>query len=201
MGMETTVQETAESVVEHHSQRKTAMFLFICAEAVVFGCLFAAYFVMLHHQGNGPGPNEFFHFKKIILPTVLLVSSSLTWYFADETLRMKEKGKAMVFAAITAALALGFLSLEVLEFLQNVSDGNTLSRSPFVSSYYLLVGLHGCHVLFGVLWMGLLLMHVKTKGDTEANRGRFASFGIYWHFVDSVWVFIFILLYGLGEIL
>ncbi|MDM5340687.1 cytochrome c oxidase subunit 3 [Fictibacillus enclensis] len=201
MGVESNVENSTETLLEYSSPRKTSMFLFICAEAVIFGSLFATYFVMLHHLGDGPGPKEFFKFKEIILPTILLLSSSLTWYLAEKTLHVREKGKTLFFIALTALLALGFLSLEMIEFLKNIGDGYTLSRSPFISSYYLLVGLHGCHVLFGILWMALLLVHVKTKGSTVANHGRFVSFSIYWHFVDSVWVFIFLLLYALGQFL
>lgn len=195
------VHEKTESFIHGHSEKKLAMFLVIGAEAVMFASLFAVYFVMVGHQKNGPSPSEFLDVKKVIIPTILLLLSSVTCYFAVPTLVANEPTKTLFYLAGTLLLALGFLGFEVNEFISDALKGHTLSTSPYLSSFYLLVGMHGCHVLFGSLWMVFLFLHIFRKKSTTANKNRLAAFSIYWHFVDTVWVFIFLLVYLLGEFL
>lgn len=189
------VHQETESFIQGQSKKKLAMYFFIYAEIIMFASLFAVYFVMKSHQLNGPSPKELLDVKKIILPTIFLLLSSLTCYLAVQAVKAEETVKTLVYLGGTLLLALGFLGFEVNEFVSNVMDGNTLTKSPYVSSYYLLVGMHGSHVFFGSLWMGLLLFHIKQKKTSWHNKHRLESFSIYWHFVDTVWIFIFILVY------
>lgn len=193
--------EKAESFIHGHSEKKLAMFLVIGAEAVMFASLFAVYFVMLGHQKDGPTPSEFLDVKKIILPTVFLLASSVTCYFAEKTILVHEWVKSLFFLAGTLMFAMGFLGFEIQEFITDALKGNTLTSSPYLSSFFLLVGMHGSHVLFGILWMSLLFIHILKRKSSPENKKRLSTFSIYWHFVDTVWVFIFLLVYFLAQFL
>lgn len=194
-------QQKTEQFIHEHSKRKLGMYFFVGAESVMFASLFATYFIMVGHTLNGPSPKQFLDFKMILAPTVLLLTSSVSCSLALSALNANEAKKAMVYLAITLLLAGGFLGFEVHEFVSNTIEGNGLTKSPYLSSFYLLVGMHGSHVLFGMLWMAFLLFHVKKKKSSRINRGRLESFSIYWHFVDSVWIAIFLLVYSLGQFL
>ncbi|WP_051348647.1 cytochrome c oxidase subunit 3 [Peribacillus kribbensis] len=201
MRLKAAVHEKTEEFVHNHSEKKVAMYLVICAEFVMFASLIAVYFVMMNHQKNGPSPKEFIHFKSIILPTVFLLVSSLTCYLADKTLKVNEPQKALVFLSGTLLLAAVFLGFEIREFIMDGLRGHTLTKSPYLSSFFVLVGMHGSHVLFGIAWMAVLILHILMKGAAAVNKARIAAFSIYWHFVDAVWVFIFLLVYSLGELM
>ncbi|WP_028778395.1 cytochrome c oxidase subunit 3 [Shimazuella kribbensis] len=174
--------------------------LFLGAETVLFACLFGTYLALRNQSLDGPTTQELFDLKLVALATALLLTSSLTSVLS--MIKMNERNmKGMItWLVITLALGLGFLVLEIYEFLHYVHEGHTFMSSAFGSSFYALVGTHGAHVTFGIIWITTLIIQVLKRGITTETAPKLFVSSLYWHFIDVVWVFIFTLVYLLGKV-
>ncbi|WP_127495361.1 cytochrome (ubi)quinol oxidase subunit III [Paenibacillus glycanilyticus] len=174
--------------------------LFLGAETVLFGTLFSAFLALRDQVLDGPKSQELFELPLVALATGLLLTSSLTSVFATQALHL-QKVKAMIgWLVITVILGLGFLGLEIYEFTNYVHEGHGFTTSAFSSSFYTLVGFHGAHVAFGIVWISLLIGQLLKKGLTVTTAPKAYVAGIYWHFIDVVWVFIFTVVYLMGKV-
>ncbi|PFA62843.1 cytochrome o ubiquinol oxidase subunit III [Bacillus sp. AFS015802] len=185
---------------EQEQDKKLAMWFFIAAEVVIFASLFGVFLTLRSHVSDGPSSEQMLEVKSVVLSTVLLLSSSFTIYACVHTLERGKTRLTLLLLLMTFLLGGAFLMMESREFLHYYEKGYTLDISPFVSSFYLLVGTHGLHVLAGVIWMGILMIHVALKGVSRENASRLSVFSLYWHFVDLVWVLIFTLVYLYGKV-
>jgi len=174
--------------------------IFLGAETVLFGTLFSAYLALRHNVMDGPTANELFQLPLVFAATMILLTSSLTSVFAVQALH-QHKVKAMVgWLIVTILLGLGFLGLEIYEFVHYVHEGHGFTTSAFSSAFYSLVGFHGAHVLFGILWISLVIGQIYKKGLTVVTAPKVYVSAIYWHFIDVVWVFIFTVVYLMGKV-
>ncbi|EPY05977.1 cytochrome o ubiquinol oxidase subunit III [Paenibacillus sp. E194] len=187
-----------EYQTEENRNRIFGFWLFLGAEIVLFATLFAVYFTLWTRTGNGPSAKEIFEIKPVLLETFLLLTSSFTCGLAIHSMRMKLKKPAMVFFGITLLLGLGFLGVEIFEFVTYVHEGATLQTSAFLSSLFVLLGTHGAHVTMGLLWGSGLMMQIKREGFTHDTANKSFIFSLYWHFLDVVWIFIFSFVYLKG---
>jgi heme/copper-type cytochrome/quinol oxidase subunit 3 len=136
----------------------------------------------------------------VFAATMILLTSSLTSVFAVQALHQHKK-KAMVgWLIVTIVLGLSFLGLEIYEFFEYVHEGHKFTTSAFSSSFYTLVGFHGAHVAFGVVWISLVIGQIFKKGLTVVTAPKVYISAIYWHFIDVVWVFIFTVVYLMGKV-
>lgn len=174
--------------------------LFLGAETVLFGTLFAAFIALRHQTLDGPTPDHLFELPMVFAATMILLVSSLASVFAVQALHQHKVKAMVVWLVITILLGLSFLGLEIYEFNTYVSEGHKLTTSAFSSSFYTLVGFHGAHVAFGVLWIGLLIAQIFKKGLTVVTAPKIYVSAIYWHFIDVVWVFIFTVVYLMGKV-
>jgi cytochrome aa3 quinol oxidase subunit III len=174
--------------------------LFLGAETVLFACLFGTYLALRNQSLEGPTTQELFDLKLVALATALLLTSSLTSVLA--MIKMNERNlKGMVtWLVITLVLGLAFLVLEIYEFLHYIHEGHTFMSSAFGSSFYALVGTHGAHVTFGIIWITTLIAQAVRRGITTETAPKLFVSSLYWHFIDVVWVFIFTLVYLLGKV-
>ncbi len=177
-----------------------AFWLFLGAETVLFGCLFATFIGLRNQIADGPPGTEIFVLSTVALATFILLTSSLTSVLAIQAMHRHDTGKMQLWFGITVVLGLAFLGLEIYEFFEYVHEGHKFSTSAFSSAFYTLVGFHGAHVLFGVVWISLLMLQTKTKGLTTVTAPKLYVAGLYWHFVDVVWVFIFTVVYLMGKV-
>jgi cytochrome c oxidase subunit 3 len=174
--------------------------LFLGAETVLFACLFGTYLALRTQSLDGPTGQELFDLKLVALATALLLTSSLTSVLAMIKMNQRSMRGLMAWMITTLLLGLGFLILEIYEFYHYIHEGHTFMSSAFGSSFYALVGTHGAHVTFGIIWISTLLIQVAKRGiNTETAPKLFVS-SLYWHFIDVVWVFIFTLVYLLGKV-
>lgn len=174
--------------------------LFLGAETVLFGSLFATYIALRHQTNGGPDANHLFDLSIVAWSTFILLTSSLTSVLAILAMH-RNKYKVMQFwFAVTVLLGFAFLGLEIYEFIHYAHEGHTLSSSPFGSAFYTLVGFHGAHVLFGVSWILTLMLQAVKKGLNLTTAPKFYVASLYWHFVDLVWVFIFTVVYLMGKV-
>ncbi|WP_127587520.1 cytochrome c oxidase subunit 3 [Paenibacillus koleovorans] len=174
--------------------------LFLGAETVLFGCLFATFIGLRNQIADGPPGMEIFKLSTVALATFLLLTSSMTSVLAVQAMHRKSTSAMQLWFGITVLLGLGFLGLEIYEFFEYVHEGHKFSTSAFSSSFYTLVGFHGAHVLFGVIWISLLMLQLARKGLTVVTAPKLYLASLYWHFIDVVWVFIFTIVYLMGKV-
>jgi len=174
--------------------------LFLGGETVLFGVLFATFIGLRHNIGNGPSPSELFDLRLVAMATFFLLTSSLTSVFAVQAMHRHQLWQMIGWFGVTVLLGLGFLILEIYEFVHYVHEGHTFTTSAFSSAFYTLVGFHGGHVLFGILWISLLMAQFAVKGLTTVTAPKAYVAALYWHFVDLVWVFIFTIVYLMGMV-
>lgn len=172
--------------------------IFLGAEIVLFSTLFAVYFTLQNRVGNGPGGAHIFELTPVMIETIVLLSSSFTIGLGIHAMRIGAKKAMMIFFGITLLLGLGFLSVEITEFVTYVHEGATMQTSAFLSALFTLLGTHGAHVTFGLLWGSAILWQVKKRGFTPETANKSFIFSLYWHFLDVVWIFIFSFVYMKG---
>ncbi|MGG6432187.1 cytochrome c oxidase subunit III [Anoxybacillus sp. D401a] len=173
---------------------------FLGGETVLFASLFATYLALKDSVAGGPSAKELFQMPIVFLATMLLLTSSLTSVYAMHHMRNFDFKKMQLWLGITVLLGAGFLALEIYEFTEYVHEGFKFSTSAFSSAFYTLVGTHGGHVAFGLLWILTLMIRNAKRGLNLYNAPKFYVASLYWHFIDVVWVFIFTVVYLMGMV-
>lgn len=174
--------------------------LFLGAETVLFACLFGTYLALRSSTMGGPTTQELFDLRLVAVATAFLLTSSLTSVLAMISMNRLKLRAMQSWLALTLLLGLGFLVLEIYEFIHYVHEGHTFTGSAFGSSFYALVGTHGAHVTFGIFWISTLMFQAAKRGITTETAPKLFVSSLYWHFIDVVWVFIFTLVYLLGKV-
>ncbi|WP_055106714.1 cytochrome c oxidase subunit 3 [Paenibacillus ihumii] len=187
-----------EYSTEENKNRIFGFWVFLGAEIVMFSTLFAVYFTLWNRIGNGPTAKEIFEIGPVLIETFLLLTSSFTIGLAINSMRQGLMKATMGFFAVTLLLGLGFLGVEIFEFVTYVHEGATLQTNAFMSSLFTLLGLHGAHVTLGLVWGGGLMLQMKREGFTPDTANKSFIFSLYWHFLDVVWIFIFSFVYLKG---
>jgi cytochrome o ubiquinol oxidase subunit III len=185
---------------EHHSENGTLLgfWLYLMSDCLVFACLFAAYGVLGRSYAAGPSGAELFDLSLVAINTSLLLLSSITYGFAILEMQKRRKGAVLGWLFITGLLGAGFLGIELYEFAHLIHEGAGPQRSAFLSSFFTLVGTHGLHVTFGIIWLITLVVQVSKFGLTAANRRRLMCLSMFWHFLDVVWIGVFTFVYLMG---
>mgnify|MGYP003542218871 CR=1 FL=1 len=171
--------------------------IFLGAEIMLFGTLFAAYFTLVDRTGSGPGA-EIFEIGPVLAETFLLLTSSFTIGLAIHAMRLGSKKATMSFMGITLALGLAFLGVEIYEFIHYAHIGAGITVSAFTSILLTTLGTHGAHVTLGLFWGLFLIIQIAKRGLTPITANKAFIFSLYWHFLDVVWIFIFSFIYLKG---
>lgn len=172
--------------------RKLTMWLFIISDAVTFGAFLFSYGYIRVSAANWVRPFESASVINVIVMTVVLITSSLTMLGAVDASKVGDKAKAMRFLYSTMALGAIFAALHLREWFQLFGKGITLSSGLFGQTFFTITGLHLLHVISGVV----ALFVVATKYSSgKLTAGYVESTGLYWHFVDLVWMFVVPLVY------
>lgn len=185
---------------EHHPEQGTLLgfWLYLMSDCLLFASLFAAYAVLGRNYAGGPTGAELFELPLIALNTGFLLVSSITFGMAMISAQAKNVGKTKLWLIITGLLGVAFLSLEIYEFQHLIHLGAGPQRSGFLTAFFSLVGTHGLHVLFGVVWLVTLFVQLSKHGLTPENFRRLACLSLFWHFLDLVWIFVFTFVYLMG---
>jgi len=187
-----------EYSTEENRLKIFGFWIFIGAEIMLFATLFATYFTLYNRTGSGPDGAEIFVITPVFLETILLLTSSFTIGLGIHAMRLGRQ-KAMVgFFSITLLLGLGFLGVEIYEFVTYVHEGAGIGTSAFTSILLTTLGTHGAHVTLGLFWGLFIIMQVKKRGLTPETANKSFIFSLYWHFLDVVWIFIFSFIYLKG---
>ena len=185
---------------EHHPENGTLLgfWLYLMSDCLIFACLFACYGVLGRSYAAGPSGADLFDLNLVALNTALLLLSSITYGFAMLEMQRRRKGAVLLWLFITGLFGAGFLGVELYEFAHLIHEGAGPQRSAFLSSFFALVGTHGLHVTFGIVWLITLMVQVNKHGLIAANRRRLMCLSMFWHFLDVVWIGVFTFVYLMG---
>ena len=185
---------------DHHPENGTLLgfWLYLMSDCLVFACLFATYGVVGRNYAAGPSGADLFDLPLVALNTAFLLLSSITYGFAMLEMQRKRVAPVLTWLGITGLLGLAFLSIEVYEFHHLIHIGAGPQRSAFLSAFFTLVGTHGLHVLFGVVWLVVLCVQVGKWGLNRTTTRRIACLSMFWHFLDVFWIGVFTFVYLMG---
>ena len=172
--------------------------MYLMSDLVLFSAFFATFAVLRYHYAGGPSSRDLFDLSYTFGETMFLLFSSTVCGLAMLAAHKGRSLLVLVGFALTFLLGLGFIAMEINEFYGLVAAGNGPGRSAFLSAFFTLVGTHGTHVTFGLIWMAIMMVQVFFKGLTENVRSRLMRLSMFWHFLDIVWIGIFTLVYLMG---
>lgn len=181
--------------------RKILMWTFLASDCMFFGSLIATYLVYRGHSTSHPLPEDIFDIPLTSTSSFVLLLSSWLMVLA---LSAVQKGNLWQFRLWTLGVAFFgsiFLGFQVYEFTHFVQAGLTLKQNLFGTTFFVLTGTHGCHVAIGVLWLMSLFFYSFIGGVTKERALDVEIAGLYWHFVDIVWILIFAAVYLLEYII
>jgi heme/copper-type cytochrome/quinol oxidase subunit 3 len=177
------------------SNTKLAMWVYLGSDCLLFGSLISTYLLLRHRSTNGPGPEDVFDIPFTSVSSFVLLMSSLTMALAVASISRGDVQRNRVWLATTAMLGAVFIGGQVYEFTTFYREGLGYTTNIFGSAFYTLTGFHGVHVSVGiVMLMSLLVMSLR--GNLGPDRAEAVeTIGLYWHFVDIVWIIIFTIVY------
>ena len=172
--------------------------IYLMSDALIFATLFATFGVVSSSYAGGPGPRQIFELPLVALNTAFLLTSSITYGMAMIDMEAGRTRAVQAWLAVTAVLGAGFIGVELYEFGNLIAEGATPQRSAFLSGFFTLVGTHGLHVTFGLIWIAVMLVQVGQRGLILENKRRLMCLGMFWHLLDVVWIGVFTFVYLLG---
>src|SRR5438309_2578823 len=175
--------------------RKLLMWAFLGSDCMFFGSLIGTYLVYRGRALSGPTPHEIFDIPYTSVSAFALLMSSLAMVLALAAIQRGDGRRLMIWLLTTAGLGLVFIGGQVYEFTSFGAEGLNLSTSLFGTTFFVLTGFHGAHVSLGIVWLLSLFLLARRGIITQARSLDVEIAGLYWHFVDIVWIIIFTVVY------
>jgi cytochrome o ubiquinol oxidase subunit III len=172
--------------------------IYLMSDCLIFAILFACYAVLGGNFAAGPGPKDLFDLQLVALNTGMLLFSSITYGFAMLAMQQNLLRQTQFWLGVTGLFGAAFLAIELYEFQHLIHLGATPQRSAFLSAFFTLVGTHGLHVTFGLIWLVTLMVQLGRTGLIQANRRRVMCLSLFWHFLDVIWIGVFTFVYLMG---
>ena len=187
---------------EHHVENGTLLgfWLYLMSDCLVFAVLFAVYAVLGRSYAAGPSGADLFDLPLVAVNTSMLLFSSITYGFAMLEMQKNRVRPMLAWLLVTGLFGAAFLGLELYEFAHLIHEGAGPQRSAFLSAFFTLVGTHGLHVTFGIIWLITLMVQVTRGGLIPENRRRLMCLSMFWHFLDVVWIGVFTFVYLMGSL-
>jgi cytochrome o ubiquinol oxidase subunit 3 len=169
--------------------------LYIMTDCILFASLFAV-FIILHHPGAfGPSLKPLVDLKYVLGETFLLLSSNFTFGISTIASYKGRSGIVISFLMVTLLLGALFVGMEIYEFHSLVREGYSWAVSGSSSAFFVLVGTHGLHVLVGLIWIAIFVIQYIYFGGNKIMHRRMTYLGMFWNFLDIVWIFLFTIVY------
>lgn len=191
---------------DHTHQEEEAKTLFgfwvyIMSDCILFAALFATFAVLTDSTyGSILSLKEIVSMPYVLTETMLLLTSSFTFGLSTLSMKSNNKKAALWFLSITFALGFAFICMEVNEFYHLIHEGFTPQKNGGFSAFFTLVGTHGLHVAAGLIWMLVLATQIVVRGISPKILGKMQTLGLFWHFLDIIWIFVFTIVYLMGTI-
>ena len=177
------------------SNEKVAMWAFLGSECLLFGALISTYFLYRGRSIVGPSPKQVYDIPYTSVSSFVLLMSSLTMVLALSAIQRGDQRRLRIWLIATAMLGATFIGGQVYEFTSFIREGLTLKTNLFGSSFFVLTGFHGVHVTVGIIML-LSLANLSMRGKLPQAKSEVIEIaGLYWHFVDVVWIVIFTVVY------
>lgn len=189
-----------DSHADVNSKTIFGFWVYLLTDFMMFAALFATYAVLHHSTYGGPAAWELFHLSEGLTQSLVLLTASFLSGVALVRAYRGEKGKTVAYFLFTFFLGTLFLIMQIEEWSRLLAQGAGWQRSAFLSAYFTLVGTHVLHVLVGLLWTFVLLVFVWSQGLTDVSLRRLTCLKMFWQFLNVVWIFIFTMVYLMGEI-
>jgi cytochrome o ubiquinol oxidase subunit 3 len=170
-----TIESIGSAEFEHADKVANQAFgfwLYLMSDLVLFSALFATFAVLRHNYAGGPTGKELFHLPYLFIETMFLLFSSATCGLTMLAVHKEERSRVLLGLGVTFLLGLGFISMEINEFRDLILQRNGPGRRGFLSAFFTLVGTHGTHVTFGLVWMAVMAGQVIAKGLTMPVQSR-----------------------------
>src|SRR5271166_6149417 len=193
-------------VVDEHEHAEggatmLGFWLYLMSDSLIFACLFATFGVLGRRYAAGPSPAVLFDLPEIGLNTAILLFSSITYGLAMVEVEKQRRGLTLFWLFVTGLFGASFVGIELFEFHHLISVGAGPTRSAFLSAFFILVSTHGLHVTCGIIWLLTLMVQLRIHGFIAANKRRLICLGMFWHFLDVVWIGVFTFVYLMGVLL
>ena len=192
--------EPAESPLTPESWGKLGMWIFLAGDAMGFGTLLAGYGAMRYGSADWPTPYNYLGITLTAFMTFLLICSSVTMVKALEAIKLEQRDKVKMFLMLTILGGATFLALQAFEWTKLINEGlkiygNPWGASLFGTTFFIITGFHGMHVTGGVIYLSAILGVVSQSRNTARSYLLTEVAGLYWHFVDLVWIMVFTFIY------
>jgi len=194
---------TATDLHHHHDTGTIDVFgfwIYILTDCVLFATLFAAFAVLHDNTYGGPGIKELASLPYVFAETLFLLASSFTYGLAMLSLYKGKTNRVITWLMITFLLGLSFIVMEVNEFIHLYLEHHSWHSSAALSAFFTLVGTHGLHVTLGLIWMAVMMIQLSIYKNTPTISKRLTYLGLFWHFLDIVWIFVFTIVYLMGAV-
>lgn len=196
---------TTDTSVHHddHGASSRAVYgfwVFLLSDLIMFSALFASYAVLRNNTFGGIGIQGVATLPYILVMTIVLIASSFTAGLSSAAFDKGSKCAVMFWLLVTLVITIVFIGMEQHQFASLIHSGNTWQRSAFLSAFFTLTGLHWFHVVFAAIWVVVLLIQFMGQGLTAVMRTRVTCLAMFFHFLNILWMFIFVIVYLMGAI-
>lgn len=192
---ESSVNSADSEQIKIATNKVFGFWIYLMSDCVLFATLFATFAMLNFNHGN-----HIFDLPMVLIETFCLLTSSFTFGLAMHSMSQEKKIHLIIWLAVTFILGLTFIFLEIHDFFQLIATGKGPNQNAFWSAFFTLVGTHGLHVFFGLLWMAVMIVKIFKKGLSLTNQTRLILLSLFWHFLDIIWICIFTFVYLLGSV-
>lgn len=191
-----------EHIVSHHHDADTTdllgFWIYILSDCILFAALFATFAVLHNNLYGGVSLKFYADLKSVFIETLALLFSSFTFGLAMIAFYRHKSASVMVWLFSTLILGAYFISIELSEFIHLYHNGVTWHSSAAMSAFFTLVGTHGLHVSIGLLWILVMMWQLYIFGLTPVMKKRLTYLGLFWSFLDIIWILVYTLVYLMG---
>lgn len=169
--------------------------LYILTDCILFACLFAVYLVLHKPGAVGPKLQEYISLRYVLIETFLLLASNFTFCLVMLNMYKNKLAMVQLWLIVTFLFGASFVGMELYEFIDLAQEGYSWTVSGAASAFFTLVGTHGLHVSFGLLWILTMVFQLPKFKITHTTKRRMTYLGLFWNFLDIVWIFVFTVVY------
>lgn len=198
------MDNTAGTAVLHHHDTDSldvfGFWIYILTDCILFSCLFATFLVVNHASPFAPSLKSHIELNYVLIETFVLLASNFTFCLASLSLMREKIGQVQLWLLMTLLLGAIFVGMELNEFYHLATGDFNWNVSAQASAFFTLVGTHGLHVSFGLLWIFTLFIQFFMIKNLKTMKRRMTTLGLFWNFLDIVWIFVFSIVYLMGAI-
>ncbi|MCR3755075.1 MAG: cytochrome bo3 ubiquinol oxidase subunit 3 [Candidatus Westeberhardia cardiocondylae] len=169
--------------------------IYLMSDFIMFAVLFIVYMTLVNKTFNGPTVKDIFKITYVFIETLCLLTSSVTYSKAFIYSTYNKITKTNIWLILTIIFGLFFVYMELQEFYNLIQQGYGPSCSSFLSSFFVLLGIHNIHVISGILWISIMVILIYYYGLTSHNKIRLQCLGLFWHFLDIIWIILITIVY------